>query len=197
MTKFTKEKIEKRTAELRAYKVKMIGDYKGMGNKTEFMCPYCSSIFLSMPRRIFSEHTQSCGCIRGMRRRRGTKHVSHTYWRVVKLGAKARNYYFDIDIEYIDQLLFQQKFKCALSGSVIVAGYNTNLTINNIAKRKENGEDIPRHTASLDRIDNNKGYIEGNVQWLHADINLMKHAYDQDYFLEMCSLCTEHQKSKV
>ena len=29
-------------------------------------------------------------------------------------------------------------------------------------------------TASLDRIDSKKGYVEGNVQWVHKRINEMK-----------------------
>ena len=46
-------------------------------------------------------------------------------------------------------------------------------------------------TMSLDRIDNNKGYIEENVQWVHKDINMMKRIYSQDYFIYMCKLVAE------
>lgn len=41
-------------------------------------------------------------------------------------------------------------------------------------------------TASLDRIDSNKGYTLDNVQWVHKDINRLKNAFDQDYFIQMC-----------
>lgn len=42
-------------------------------------------------------------------------------------------------------------------------------------------------TASLDRIDNTKGYLEDNVQFVHKDINRMKWAHSQQYFIELCS----------
>ena len=42
-------------------------------------------------------------------------------------------------------------------------------------------------TASLDRIDSKKGYIEGNIQWVHKDINRMKWAFNEDYFIKLCN----------
>ena len=41
-------------------------------------------------------------------------------------------------------------------------------------------------TASLDRIDSSKGYVIGNVQWVHKDINIMKNKFDNQYFIDMC-----------
>ena len=46
--------------------------------------------------------------------------------------------------------------------------------------------------ASLDRIDSSKGYIEGNVQWVHQNINMMKNKFDNQYFIEMCKLITKN-----
>lgn len=43
-------------------------------------------------------------------------------------------------------------------------------------------------TASLDRIDSRFGYIKGNVQWVHKDINKMKNSFDQGYFIYLCKL---------
>lgn len=45
-------------------------------------------------------------------------------------------------------------------------------------------DEIP--TASLDRIDSNKGYIEGNVHWVHKTINLMKNIYNIEEFKYFC-----------
>lgn len=39
---------------------------------------------------------------------------------------------------------------------------------------------------SLDRIDSKKGYVVGNVQWVHKDINRMKNTFPQDYFIQVC-----------
>jgi hypothetical protein len=41
-------------------------------------------------------------------------------------------------------------------------------------------------TASLDRIDSTKGYIEGNLQWVHRDINKLKKNLPDDRFVEIC-----------
>lgn len=41
-------------------------------------------------------------------------------------------------------------------------------------------------SASLDRIDSSKGYEQGNVQWVHKDINNMKQSFSQDKFIDWC-----------
>ena len=43
-------------------------------------------------------------------------------------------------------------------------------------------------TASLDRIDNSKGYIVGNVQWVHKQVNFMKGTMEQKEFIKFCKL---------
>lgn len=79
---------------------------------------------------------------------------------------------FDLDVDYIIQLLENQEYKCSLSGM-------------HIEVRKMWHGKITQ-TASLDRIDNEKGYIKGNVQWLHKDINNMKYIFTESYFKELC-----------
>jgi len=96
--------------------------------------------------------------------------VSGTYFAQVKSGAAGargrKPMEFSVSIEYLAHLLDEvQKGVCALSGIVI---------------------SIRSHTASLDRIDSSKGYVEGNVQWLHKDVNMMKRHYEQDYFINLC-----------
>lgn len=41
-------------------------------------------------------------------------------------------------------------------------------------------------TASLDRIDSSKGYVVGNLQWVHTMVNMAKRKYPQEKFIEMC-----------
>lgn len=43
-----------------------------------------------------------------------------------------------------------------------------------------------KQTASLDRIDNTKGYTEDNVQWVHKIINKMKSDLTQEDFIMWC-----------
>ena len=45
---------------------------------------------------------------------------------------------------------------------------------------------IGQGTASLDRIDSSKGYVKGNVQWVHKDINKMKTDFEQSIFIKLC-----------
>ena len=69
-------------------------------------------------------------------------------------------------------------FKCAISGLDIYLPKSDN----------------KKWTATLDRIDSTKGYIENNVQWLHKDINTMKWAFTQDQFLNYCRIIVENNK---
>lgn len=41
-------------------------------------------------------------------------------------------------------------------------------------------------TASIDRIDSSKGYILGNIQWVHKRVNTMKNDMSEDEFLLWC-----------
>lgn len=45
---------------------------------------------------------------------------------------------------------------------------------------------IENNTVSLDRIDSGVGYQEGNVQWVHKDINVFRNHFSMDRFLDMC-----------
>lgn len=106
---------------------------------------------------------------------KGLKYVSKTYFTLIKHGAKSKNREFNISIEYINDLLVEQGHKCILSGLSIKIGSEAEET-----------------TASLDRIDSSKGYIEGNVQWVHKDINRMKTDFDQEYFKTLCKLVSNN-----
>lgn len=51
---------------------------------------------------------------------------------------------------------------------------------------------LRQHTASFDRIDSSLGYVDGNVQWVHKDINMMKNNTPQDRFIDLCRKVTNH-----
>jgi hypothetical protein len=76
-------------------------------------------------------------------------------------------------------LFLKQQKKCALSDQPI-----NFCTGNGITERGWKGRLM--HTASLDRIDPNKGYTIDNVQWIHKDINRMKNNFDENYFVNVC-----------
>ncbi len=121
----------------------------------------------------------SCGC---KWKRNGNKNplwsgyeeISGSVWTRIQSGAKARNLEFNINIEYVWNLFIQQNKKCKL----------TNLDI--FMAPGSSDEKRAEATASLDRIDPKKGYIEGNVQWVHKDVNRMKNHFNQQYFIDIC-----------
>jgi len=78
---------------------------------------------------------------------------------------------FDLDIVWAWNLYKKQNKKCALTGLPIGFG-------------KHNEET----TASLDRINSFNGYVNGNVQWVHKDVNVMKNIFPVKYFVSMCGL---------
>lgn len=82
----------------------------------------------------------------------------------IKNTAKDRQIYFDLTVE---SMMSKFSGKCALTGWDI-----------SIAFRSE--------TASLDRIDSNKGYVIDNIQWVHKMVNMTKNKYSQDEFVKMC-----------
>lgn len=100
----------------------------------------------------------------------------------IKTSAESRDITFSIDIEYLRKLYKKQKGLCALSG-VQIDFAETGIL---------HGQGFS--TASLDRIDSSTGYIEGNVQWVHKKINVMKMALKQEEFVEYCDLVSKYQR---
>jgi transposase len=117
----------------------------------------------------------SCGCAR---RKLGCNEIRGQYFSSLIKGAKLRNLEFDITIEQIWDLFLRQGRKCALSG--------IELFFNNYVVGKEN-------TASLDRIDNSKGYIIDNIQWIHKDLNFMKQDFKESDFFNWIKTIYEYK----
>lgn len=122
--------------------------------------------------------------IRKKKNWKGYKDISGDLWRCIQYGAKIRNLDFDVTIEYIWEIFELQKGICPLSGRNIFI----DPTLGSLNK---NG--YQRNTASLDRIDSSKGYIKGNVQWVHKDVNKLKSNWDQNYFIDLCNEITNYQ----
>lgn len=130
---------------------------------------------------------QSCGCEQFQKRSKhpawkGCGEFSGTFFKTIEHGARIRKLDFNITKEYIWDLFLKQNRKCALTGLELkfCSKYN-----------------IPDGTASLDRIDSSKGYVPGNVQWIHKNLNKMKMEFSQDQFIDYCKLVVENSKSSV
>jgi hypothetical protein len=181
--------------------IRMVGVYEDSVTKIEFECPFCKNIFLARLSHIYSLGTKSCGCLKikniqkslktqSVRDKiskanwRGTKDIRHGYFSVIKKSAKLRNIELSISIDYIQELLEQQDYKCALTGIPIKMARNHDKKYTTYSEQ----------TASLDRIDSSKGYIEGNVQWVHKDVNNMKQDLSETRLIELCKLIVEKSK---
>ena len=90
-----------------------------------------------------------------------------------KISRRAIKSGFEIDVTANDlqELYFKQGKKCALS-QLPLEFYPNYRKI--------------EQTASLDRIDSSKGYVKGNIQWVHKNVNFMKGVLSQERFIELC-----------
>lgn len=95
---------------------------------------------------------------------KGYKEIPSSLVTHIVHGAKTRGIEYSLSNKYLNDLWVDSKNKCSISGIYI----------------EMNG------TASLDRIDSSKGYIKGNVQWVHKNVNIMKRSLGQDEFIDIC-----------
>lgn len=104
------------------------------------------------------------------------------YYNGVKRGAiKERGLEFAVTLEYVDSKFKEQGGKCAYSGRPLQF----------TRSHKKNRID---QTASLDRIDSTKGYIKGNVHWIHKDLQFMKVNSPHETFLKRCQEISKYQE---
>jgi hypothetical protein len=95
--------------------------------------------------------------------------VAHKYIQTQR-SAHARGLTFSISISELDNIL--SKKVCHFTGEELIH-YQHNT---------ENGEELPRNYLTLDRLDNDKGYIPGNVVACSKEINTMKGTMSMDEF---------------
>ena len=131
---------------------------------------------------------ESCGCQRYLLKSHSNKwcgyeEISGEYWGRVKANAVKRNLILDIPIEYAWEVFILQNRKCKLSG----------MDISFAPSRRAAGDG----TASIDRIDSNKGYIKDNIQWLHKDINRLKDHFSDERLKELCAMVYLHNRKHI
>lgn len=147
-------------------------DFSLKNNRKVAVCKCeCGNIITQRPESLIKNKTNNCGCDhRGSWK--GFGEISKTDINRILANAKKRNITYDLSIEYLWDLYKSQNGLCALSKLPIVFSKKT----------------TDLNTASLDRIDSNIGYIEGNVQWTHKDVNKMKMDFTELRFIELCKI---------
>jgi hypothetical protein len=132
------------------------------------------------PDMLKKNKSNDCGCVLSPQWQ-GYGGLSLTYYSNVRRNASIRKIDISVSIEYLWSLFEKQNGLCALTGIPITLG-------------RRFTKDL--QSASLDRIDNNKGYVNGNVWWVHKDINSLKTDFSLQRFLELCSLVSEFNSNK-
>lgn len=136
----------------------------------------CGKIIFVKTNSLTTGNTTSCGCKRteslidrnvANKQYQNYKDIDGQYYARILTGARQRKLPFEISIQDMYDILFRQNFICALSGLKLEC-------------------DFSNMTASLDRIDSQKGYTLSNIQWLHKDVNSIKLDYKQWYFVYIC-----------
>lgn len=136
----------------------------------------CGNELVLCGKHLRSGRSRSCGCDLKLKRllKNGFGDIPGYCLKKIKDSASARGLAMELTKEYIWELYLRQNKKCAFSGEPIsfatVSGGRHDYTT----------------TASLDRINSDIGYIEGNVQWVHKHINAMKWNLEDSAFIEIC-----------
>lgn len=107
---------------------------------------------------------------------KGIGDISKEFWGKIGRTAKKRDIDLLISIEEAWKLFEYQQYKCALTGTLLY-----------MPTKKING------VASLDRIDYKLNYINGNVQWVHKDVNRIKLCLDNYELKNICTMITNNQ----
>ena len=95
-----------------------------------------------------------------------------------RIKSKFHNY--DVDLDYLKEVWDKQNV-CVYSGV-------------KLQLPKWRGINNPLYTASIDRIDSEKGYVRGNIQYISITSNHAKNSMSHEQMLDFCNLIVENKK---
>lgn len=104
----------------------------------------------------------------------GFHEITGEYIAKVKASARSCKIPYEVSAEYLWNVWIEQGRRCVYTGRALAQGVD----------------------ASLDRIDSSKGYVVGNVQWLHKNVNKIKWEMTEDDFLAICHEITEYTRER-
>ena len=104
--------------------------------------------------------------------------------KTIKARVKERNKDFDLTLEHLKDVWEQQEGKCPFTGfDLELRTYNT---------RRKQDDPLSLNSASLDRIDNDKGYVIGNVRWVSVMFNFARNKFSDDDVMEFAKAVVKH-----
>jgi hypothetical protein len=164
-------------------KLTVLQRVKNKNRRVRWKCKCdCGTTKIIWANNLHTKLSKSCGCSKARKGKenptwKGYGDISSRQFSAIKKGAENRGLEFSISIIELWRLFLKQNKKCSLS-HIPLSFSRSNLT------------------ASLDRINNQKGYIQGNIQWVHVDVNFMKQDLSQDEFIQYCNLISKVYESK-
>ena len=106
----------------------------------------------------------------------------------VKQRNKDKNRKYDIDLEYLKNLWEKQKGICPFT--------NWQLELpNDSTNWNKDGDKLRR--ASLDRIDNSRGYIKGNLRYVSIMANYCRNKFTDQEVKLFCEAVTSYKKVNI
>jgi hypothetical protein len=103
----------------------------------------------------------------------------------IKKNAQSRKIEFNIDMRDISEVYEKQNKKCALTGKdLIFDGVNNYFYVDDIG------------IASVDRIDNSKGYTKDNIQIVDKFVNLGRNILSNEDYIQLCELVVNFNRKK-
>jgi len=150
----------------------------------------CNKIEFKLAKDLISGRCKSCKSCSSKRTAKahplpttykGIGDLTGSFYSYIKRRAIQRDLEF-VSKEFLHSIFVKQEGKCALTG----------LDITLSKKRKNSNPNWDFITASLDRIDSNKGYTEDNVWWVHKTVNRLKNNYSVEELLYWCNLISSH-----
>ena len=104
----------------------------------------------------------------------------HNRLRIARSRAKRKGLEFSIDLEYCMSVLAEQDYRCALTGLPFT--------------RSATGDDMD---MTLDRIDSDLGYVQGNLSLIGYRVNQMKSDLTQQKLLWWCKTIANHDTDRT
>lgn len=102
------------------------------------------------------------------------------YMKVIRKSSKERNHTYNVDCSYLKQIWEQQNGICPITNRKL------ELRTHSYTNMKH------PYSASLDRIDNTKGYVKDNVRFVSLIFNYARNTFSDNEVIDFCKAVIEH-----
>lgn len=112
--------------------------------------------------------------------------VFRSYAKKARERSERKGREFNLTLEYLKELWEEQDGKCPFTAwRLIPRDY----------KNRDKIKLLPNH-ASLDRIDNSKGYIEGNVRFVAVMYNFARNVFTDQDVIDFCRQVVDYNRNE-